>query len=213
MKVRFVLVCEGSSDTGLVPHLQSLCVKCGASEAIGLAPDMGRLPIPPKGLKNRLSAALKLEPSANLVFAHRDADAADENPRVVEIRTAAAGLPVRTIPVVPVRETEAWLLLDEMAIRSVVENPASTLALGLPRPQDVENVADPKQKLRDTLMLASGLRGRRLQTLKHDFPRLRARLLERLNCAVFLGQVPAWQRLEQRTRAALLSLNEPKPFE
>lgn len=85
-----------------------------------------------KGLANKLSTALLLEPSANLVFAHRDADATDEAPRVDEIKTAAEGPAVHTVPVVPVRETEAWLLLDEGAIRHVVENPSSSVELSLP---------------------------------------------------------------------------------
>jgi hypothetical protein len=167
---------------------------------------MARLPKPPKGLANRLSVALDLEPSANLVFAHRDADAPDENQRVVEIEVAARGLRYQTVPVVPVRETEAWLLLDERSIRSVVENPSSSVELGLPRPEDAENVSNPKRKLREILVLASGLRGRRLKALKRDFPRHRSRLLERLDCDGLLGQVPAWQRLERRTREALRML-------
>ena len=183
-----------------------MCVKCGASEATGLAPDMRRLRRPPKGLANKLSTALLLEPSANLVFAHRDADATDEAPRVDEIKTAAEGPAVHTVPVVPVRETEAWLLLDEGAIRHVVENPSSSVELTLPRPQDAENVSDPKRRLREILVLASGLRGRKLKTLKKDFSRHRSRLLERLDCDGLLGQVPAWQRLERRTREALQML-------
>ena len=206
MKVRFVLVCEGSSDAGLVPHLQGLCVKCGASEAIGSWPDMSRLRKPPKGLRDRLATAIGLEPSVNLVFAHRDADSADESIRIAEIKTSAHGLWVQTVPVIPIHETEAWLLLNEAAIRAVVENPSATMELALPRPQDVERVPDPKRKLKEALSRASGLRGRRLQELKKEFPRHRARLLERLDCDILLSLVPAWQRLEHRTRDALLVL-------
>jgi hypothetical protein len=203
MRVVFVLVCEGTSDAGLVPHLRDLCVRCGATEAIGSAPDMTRLRNPPEGLRDRLTAALDLEPSANLVFAHRDADEPTEDRRIAEIETASQGLRARTVPVVPVQETEAWLLLDEAAIRSVVENPSSPIKLALPRPQDVERVADPKRKLKEVLNRASGLRGRRLKALKQDFPRRRARLLERLDRDGLLRHVPAWQRLERRTREAL----------
>jgi hypothetical protein len=56
-------------------------------------------------------------------------------------------------------------------------------------------------------LAASGLHGRRLSTFKKEFPRHRARLLARLDCHVLLGQVPAWQRLEQCIRAALRTLN------
>jgi hypothetical protein len=40
--------------------------------------------------------------------------------------------PVRHIPVVPVRMTEAWLLADEFAIRSAPGNPNGTQSLDLP---------------------------------------------------------------------------------
>ena len=33
MTIRFLLICEGSSDTALVSHIQALLIDCGASEA------------------------------------------------------------------------------------------------------------------------------------------------------------------------------------
>ena len=43
MKVRFLLICEGSSDVALVSHNQALLIDCGASEADGSAWYRGRL--------------------------------------------------------------------------------------------------------------------------------------------------------------------------
>jgi len=204
MNIRFVLVCEGTSDEGLVPHLQFLCVECGASEAIGVAADFSRLPISPgRSLASRLNAAKALEPSANLLFVHRDADSRVETARLSEISQATGGTGVQTVPVIPIQETEAWLLLDEDAIRSVVENPEGTVPLVLPRPQNVERVADPKTRLKKALAFASELRGRRLRKLKKDFPRYRKLLLQRLDTRGPLAQVPAWQRLVNRTEAAV----------
>ena len=206
MKVRFVLVCEGASDAGLVPHLQVLCVHCGASEAIGISPDFMRLPKPPGGaLKSRLEAALALEPSAHLAFVHRDADSRDETPRIDEINVAAAGLTITSVPIVPVQATESWLLLDEIAIRSVVENPRGTVSLNLPAPHDVERMSNPKQRLKEVLSVASELRGRRLVKFKKAFGQHRAILLERLD-ATNLAQVPAWQRLVERTSETIRGL-------
>jgi len=62
-----------------------------------------------KGLANKLSTPPP-RTFANLVFAHRDADATDEAPRVDEIKTALRPA-VHTVPVVPVRETEAGCCL------------------------------------------------------------------------------------------------------
>ena len=82
MRIQFVLVCEGSSDRGLVQHLETLCVRAGASEAIGDAPDLGRLPVPPgKTVAEQAGAILKLGAEINLLFVHRDAD--NRDPRTV----------------------------------------------------------------------------------------------------------------------------------
>ena len=37
MRVRFLLACEGSSDTSLVAHIERMLIACGASEADGSA--------------------------------------------------------------------------------------------------------------------------------------------------------------------------------
>lgn len=54
----------------------------------------------------------------------------------------AAG--ARVVPVIPGRMTEAWLRLDEAAIRRVAGNPNGRTKLGLPKLHEVESVADPK---------------------------------------------------------------------
>lgn len=209
MRVRFVLVCEGSSDEGLVAHLQSICIERGAAEAIGLAPDFSRLPrAPSKDVKTRILAALALEPSTNVVFVHRDADSRSEEPRINEIAEASAGASVPVVPVVPIQETEAWLLLDEDAIRSVVENAHGTVSLGLPRPRDVEKLADPKEKLKEVLAVASGQQGRRLTRTKREFPRHRALLVERLDPGGKITLLSAWQRLLDRTGEAIQRLRD-----
>jgi hypothetical protein len=207
MNVRFVLVCEGSSDSGLVAHLQILCVECGAAEAIGTAPDFSRLPHPPgHDVTSRIAAALALDPAANLVFVHRDADDRSESRRLAEIRKATEHFKVPIIPIIPVQATEAWLLLDEIAIRAVVENPRGKRPLNLPRPSAIERLANPKRRLRQTLEIASDLRGRRLSEFKRAFGHHRAMLLERLDVSGPIGQVRAWQRLIERTQAILQRL-------
>ncbi len=55
--------------------------------------------------------------------------------RVAEVHAGAtaAGVPLeKVVPVVPVRMTEAWLVLDEAEIRRVAGRPASTNGLGVP---------------------------------------------------------------------------------
>jgi hypothetical protein len=61
--------------------------------------------------------------------------------------------------------TEAWLLIDEAAIRSASGKPTGGVALAVPRPQDLENIPDPKALMFDLLRQASGASGRRLRDL------------------------------------------------
>src|SRR4028119_872308 len=126
VEIYFLFIGEGSSDEALVPHLEDICIRAGADEVSGVAPDFARL-----GRKvghdvaSKLEAALLLEPTANLLFVHRDADSRDPEPRREEIERAIErhAIQVSHVCVVPVQELEAWLLLDEAEIRRVAENP------------------------------------------------------------------------------------------
>jgi hypothetical protein len=90
---------------------------------------------------------------------------------------------------------EAWLLLDETAIRQVAGNPKGKINLLLPKASNVENIADPKQQLKDTLAKASGLSGRRLADLQKPqrFSRNRQRLIELLDHEGNIRYVPSWK--------------------
>jgi hypothetical protein len=206
MRVHFVLIGEGSSDEALVPHLQRLCVECGADEATGVAPDFSRVRAAVKNtVADKLRAALLLEPEATLYFIHRDADVPLPDARRMELASAvaAAALHRPWVALVPVQETEAWLLLDEAAIRQVAGNPRGRRDLRLPRPSEVENVSRPKERLQEALIIASETTGRRLENFKKDFARHRRLLLQRLPTSGALREVPAWQRLRAELTATL----------
>lgn len=198
MKIYFVFIGEGSSDDGLVPHLESLCVQLGAEEAAGVSPDLRRLPgRVGHSVAEKMQAALRLEPNANLLFVHRDADSRDPGPRYREIAEAARTLNCqnRFVCIVPVQEIEAWLLLDELAIRSVAGRRDSKIDLRLPKLSEVERVAHPKEQLKAILARASGLSGRRLHRFKLDFASHRRFLMQGLPVNGYLDQVPAWIKL------------------
>lgn len=209
MRVHFILICEGSSDHGLIPHLERLCIDAGADEVTGAAPDFARLPEPVgHTLQARLRAVMTLEPGANLIIVHRDADSTDEAPRIAEISSAVgACLLVRPwVPVVPVQETEAWLLLDEAAIRRIAGRPHGRGELNLPRPAAVEGVTRPKERLLQALVIAAEVTGRRREKFSRDFPRHRRLLLRWLPVGGVLEQVPAWVRLRDDLRRAIAAL-------
>ncbi len=211
MRIHFLLVAEGSSDDGLIPHLENLCIELGASEVTGTSLDFQRLDMPVrKTVSAKLQAALQLEPTANLIFIHRDADSQDPEPRYKEISDAVTkcGLQKPWVSLVPVQETEAWLLLDEAAIRMVAGRPRGHRPLGLPRPSEVEEVANPKEKLREVLARASDLSGRRLARFRRDFPNHRRLLLQRIPTGGVLFELQSWVRLRNGLEQALTNLRE-----
>lgn len=204
--VYFVFVGEGTADDKFVTHLEKLCIYCGADEAYGIAIDWMRLrDRPSKRIKDKVRAALDLEPGANLIFIHRDADTPDPKPRYEEIRAALEELrlSIPGVGVVPVQETEAWLLLNEEEIRRVAENPKGKVPLDLPPASKVEAVANPKQRLHQALLKASELRGQRRQRFKSTLPQRCRILLERLEPEGTIQQVKAWRRLRSDLKAAI----------
>lgn len=210
IRLRFVFVGEGPSDAALVSPLEALCIACGADEASGIAPSFSRLGKPvPKAVGERIRMALTLEPGANLIMAHRDADGRDPAPHRAEIADAFDDLDGAAIgvPVVPVQATEAWLLANSAAIRRAADNPQGTVALGLPAPQRAEEIADPKSRLFEALMTASELRGRRRQRFKKKLEQRRRLLLERLDQTT-VSSLASWQRLTEDLTRAIETMKE-----
>lgn len=112
MIVRFLLVCEGSSDGALVHHIRALLIKHGATEADGSSCNFGTT------LTEKVRQGLKLSSSPDLLFVHRDADhhrdthATGAEKRYEEIAASvqSASHGGRYVGIVPIRMTEAWLL-------------------------------------------------------------------------------------------------------
>lgn len=168
--VSFAFLCEGSSDTGLIAHLETLLVHFGAQEATGM-PDTRKGTIPARLRQLRTE---ETGTGIDMVFIHRDSDGPDREGREREIRRGVeeSGFPHPFIPVIPVQETEAWLLLDEQAIRDVVASKGKQ-PLRLPKPNAIEGTRNPKEILQKALLAASETSGRRLKKEKNSFSRHR----------------------------------------
>ena len=214
MRIHFILIGEGSSDEGLIPHLENLCIECGAEEVTGVAPDLRRLPYSVgHSVEEKLRETLRLEPKANLIFIHRDADSSDAQPRYQEIEQAVnvCQLDKLWVAVVPVQETEAWLLLDESAIKQVAGKPTSRVNLRLPSVAMIESITNPKAVLQQALITSSEATGRRLERLRLDFPKHRRFLLDRLPITGPITQVPSWVRMRADLERALENLETSVP--
>ena len=210
MLIRFILVAEGGAEGELVPHLRRICVAAGADEALGSFPDL-RLLAPGNRVEDKLDAVLALNPDVDLVFVHRDAEGRDATPVRDHVRAAlnAIGRGGDGVQVVPVQEFEAWLLVDEQAIRSVVGKPDGRLPLGLPSLGSIERTARPKEFLQRALATASESSGRRLKAVKRDFNDHRRILAQRLDPDGPIMGLPSWRQLVVDTTAAVGTLIAP----
>ncbi|MFD5338768.1 hypothetical protein [Streptomyces hawaiiensis] len=208
MTVRALYLCEGSSDTGLRFHIEGIAGAVGR-EILVTVPELDRLPNKPgHSVEDKLRAAQQLSDGRHaydLVVIHRDSDREPPDHRRREITEAVEAVSpgLAHVPVIPVRMLEAWLLLDQSAIREVAGNPNGRVPLDLPGPARAESVPDPKALLKQAIATASEERGRSLQKLQKRFSANRARLLEMLDREGPVKQLASWQSFTNDLREAL----------
>lgn len=176
----------------LATVIEKLCFELGESIAV-TAPNP--LAIPGRSVADRFAWLDLNESHYSLAFVHRDAERATPESRRQEILRVMPNSS-QVVPVVPVRMTEAWLILDERAIREVAGRPNGHTSLGLPRVSAAEAVADPKGLLRQALEKAAEPNGRRREArLRRDFGLHRKLLLERLEPSGPVSQLASFQQL------------------
>lgn len=195
--LRFTLLAEGTSDRVLIPILRWMLLRHHSGfEWIGQIADLHELPRPPRSLPQKIATASELFP-ADVIFIHRDSDRESPSNRRREISDAIDSLresPARHwVPVIPVRMTEAWLLVSESALRSASGNPNGRNPLQLPPWQALETIPDPKVVLQSLLVDASGLSGRRRK--KSNFSAQRARIPDFLENWETLLRLPSAKQL------------------
>ncbi|MFC0862136.1 hypothetical protein ACFHYQ_07485 [Sphaerimonospora cavernae] len=195
MTVRVLFLGEGTSDGGIIPQIEVIAARLGIDIAV-TDPDLSRLPKPPgRAVSDKLRAVLDIDGEYELIAVHRDADRDGRQVRLTEIATAIQTHAPGTAhaAIVPVRMTEAWLLMDEAELRTIAGNPNGKMRLSLPSPNKVESVPDPKTVLKEKLALASGLSGRKLEKFNQRFSQHRRLLLERIDPSGPITDVSSWQ--------------------
>jgi len=207
--LRFTLIGDGPSDKALVPAIDWILVQNPQLTARGYTlqftarRDLGAL-----DLQSNVRKAVETF-RCDAVFVHRDAEGAAPEHRVEEIRRAVTEVTdVPFIPVVPVHMTEAWLLLDEPAIRRAVDNPSGRARLNLPRAAAIERLADPKSLLNERMLIASEATGRRRKKISRptELAQRRLRVAQLVEDYARLRVLPAFLRLERDTSDMLQSL-------
>lgn len=119
-----------------------------------------------------VEAVAETEGAVDVLFLHADGngdpDGTRDNvlaPLVDAVEGAFGDGAPLFVPVVPVREMEAWMIADPATLAQVVGSTLDAAGLGLPaRARDVEGVADPKLALEEAVRRArSRTRRRRVQ--------------------------------------------------
>lgn len=194
-----VFLAEGSSDMPIAELVEGMFFERGFEVHLS-KPDFDLLSRRVgRDVGSKIRAAKELTRGAiDVLVVHRDADSAGAATRRAEIVGAAAdalGREHYLVPVIPVRMTEAWLLLDEAAIRTVAGNPRGRTALSLPRRHEVETCADPKKILEECLLAAADATGRRRDRVAKRFSQSRKQLLERLDLNGPVTALPSWRSM------------------
>lgn len=201
---RYTLIADGSSDRSLLPVIDWVLSSTPAAVGIaGQMADFRHLVAPPEGLAARIGRGLAQYP-CDLLFIHRDAEAERRETRAEEIRSASAAAAVpEYVPLIPVRMTEAWLLIDEDAIRVSADNPSGTNRLPLPTIGALEGIPDPKQVLQACLLAACDLGRRRREQFRRRIGARVQRVAFLINDFGPLEQLSAFRAFRDATHQAV----------
>jgi len=197
--LRLALLADGSSDHALLRVIEWT-----------LRAQHSNLPISEPGFEVRhgdLGEAVRdviRVHRPHLVFVHRDAETEALAVRRGEIPEIQHPL----VRVVPVRMTEAWLLIDEGAIRLAAGNPNGKMAIALPPPATLESIPNPKALLHSALVQASSTSGRRQKRFRRDLGLAVQRVAEYVDDFSVLRALEAFRAFETDCREVLCSVLE-----
>jgi hypothetical protein len=212
--LRYTLVSDGTTDRALLPIINWLLLSIPDLAERGIEAqwaDWRRRDKTP-GLAGKVEAALHDYP-CDLLFVHRDAEAsvrAIREQRQDEIQRALEPHSVPYVGIVPVRMTEAWLLIDAEAICKAADNPHCQERIALPSLRRLEPHPDPKQLLHELLERASEKKGRRLEQFRRDLSWRRVRVAELISDFSPLFQLSAFAQFAEETLSVCQKLTHPK---
>lgn len=148
----------------------------------------------------------------NLVLFGLDADAPNTDkaykerfePGYTALLEIDEGVNYDIVPIIPVRMTDAWIIIDFAAFRAVVGTKLDAQTLGFPnKPHEVESIQSPKTVFENAIETARPGRKNRPKINPADVYRPIAQRLD-LN---LLEKVPAYQEFEERLIAKLTELH------
>ncbi len=196
------LLCDGSSDRMLIPCLKWLLVENYPNLPFNFEyAEIRQISNNNhKSLKAKICLALEYYP-CDILFVQRDTEKKTYEIRLNEIKNsiikAECAIP-RIIPVIPKRMSEAWLFINESAIRQAAGNINGTIKLKLPPISKLESMPDPKSKLIELLKKATELNKRRLSNF-NPYAAIH-RLAETIDDYSLLRKLYAFQALESEIK-------------
>lgn len=212
MRLRYTLVADGPGDACLVHPINWVLRRCSChrfDEFVPQVADRRWHSEATSGLESRLEAGYSQFP-CEILFIHRDAERQSPELRYEEIQEAIERIQVPPyVPIVPIRMTEAWLLIDERAIRKAADNPNGTADLRMPPIKKLEGIPDPKVFLRDCLIRASEFKGRRRDQFKRRMSSRVHRVASLIQDYAPLEELPAFRRLEEDVDRVLENIASP----
>lgn len=215
MKINFVLIGEGTSDLRMLTHIENILIAEGFDEVSGkaLLQEYGNPPIG-NTVSEKITAARRQFPNANLFIVHRDADGAGVAARRNEISKAfldlEPDLSTDYVCMIPVRMLEAWLLACPRLINRVAGSKFEDSSIKcLPALKQLESKVAAKDLLLEALCEASGVQGGRLASFKKRFFEMRARLTEDLEVDGPQNQLPSYAAFRDDLRSFATRLVNP----
>lgn len=198
------LIGEGSTDDRFLPGLltralEDICLTefTDEVEVADVRPLRSRTG--PHNLDEVMALVDEQYGSFGIVFFHRDQGPSRERLErewLTPLRSRWVSRAERLVPVVPVRETEAWMLADGVALRGALGVTWPDHEIGVPRSaREVERIADPKVPLRRL--------GQRVGRSIEDH--YLEQLASRVSLPV-LRRVPAFARWRDDTIATLMDV-------
>ncbi len=186
---------EGSTDeTFLPPVIRRVTLEVLAKYHRADAwSDIIIIPIKPQkhgSQAQKILAAATEARGYHLLIIHADADGpmatqARENqfdPGLELVKQANNDACQDLLPIIPIQEIEAWLLVDKEALLKELETNKSASELGIPPIRQIESIAQPKERLESIIRLVNQSRSRRHPIRRGDLyePLGKAVRLERL---------------------------------
>ena len=209
------LHCEGSTDRRfLEPLIRRVLIQFVGRRCItpvDVAEQFFDLAATSREVQSVVERITEAAAAVDLVFVH--ADGGNDSDRVrrelfspidIAIRDRHRAEELGLVAVIPVRETEAWVLADADAIRRAFGTTRLYNELGLPvRARDVEHVRDPKEVMTQAHRAARGLRqGRRVN---QKYPAFLALIGEQIDLTR-LDQVPAFRQFARDLEDAVIQI-------